>query len=98
MPAQAALPFINQVDLILIMTVWPGFGGQSFIEDTLPKMGLLHAWRQERRLKYRLEVDGGVDSRTAPLCREQGVDTFVAGTAFFKAPDRTAFLKAIEGA
>jgi ribulose-phosphate 3-epimerase len=95
-PAEAALPFIDQVDLILVMTVWPGFGGQSFIEDTLPKMGLLHAWRMERGLTYRLEVDGGVDARTAPLCRERGVDTFVAGTAFFKAPDRAAFFKAIE--
>jgi ribulose-phosphate 3-epimerase len=95
-PAEAALPFIDKVDLILIMTVWPGFGGQSFIEDTLPKMGLLHEWRENRGLKFRLEVDGGVDLKTAPLCREQGVDTFVAGTAFFKAPDRAAFLKAIE--
>jgi ribulose-phosphate 3-epimerase len=96
-PAQAALPFIEKVDLILIMTVWPGFGGQSFIEDTLPKMGLLHEWREDRGLNFRLEVDGGVDLETAPLCREEGVDTFVAGTAFFKAPDRAAFIKAIEG-
>lgn len=95
-PAQSALPFMSRVDLILVMTVWPGFGGQSFIEDTLPKMGLLDEWRQERGLKFRLEVDGGIDLETAPLCREQGVDTFVAGTAFFKAPDRAAFLQAIE--
>ena len=95
-PAKAALPFIGQVDLILVMTVWPGFGGQSFIEDTLPKMGLLSQWREDRGLNFRLEVDGGVDLRTAPLCREQGVDTFVAGTAFFKAPDKAAFLHAIE--
>ncbi|MGC9453057.1 MAG: ribulose-phosphate 3-epimerase, partial [Oceanipulchritudo sp.] len=68
-PAEAALPFLKQVDLVLVMTVWPGFGGQSFIEETLPKMGLLHAWRRERALPFRLEVDGGIDSRTAPLCR-----------------------------
>lgn len=97
-PAEAALPYIKQVDLILIMTVWPGFGGQSFIEDTLPKMGLLHEWRENRGLSFRLEVDGGVDLHTAPLCREQGVDTFVAGTAFFKAPNRAAFLAEIERA
>ncbi len=95
-PAQAALPYLDKVDLILLMTVWPGFGGQSFIKDTLPKMGLLNAWRKERGLNFRLEVDGGVDLNTAQLCREEGVDTFVAGTAFFKAPDRAAFLKAIE--
>ena len=96
-PPEAALPFIRNVDLILVMSVWPGFGGQSFIEDTLPKMGLLHEWRESRNLNFRLEVDGGVDLETAPLCREQGVDTFVAGTAFFKAPDRAAFLRQIEG-
>jgi ribulose-phosphate 3-epimerase len=95
-PAEAALPFLKTVDLILVMTVWPGFGGQSFIRDTLPKMGLLHAWREERGLGYRIEVDGGIDLKTAPLCREQGVDTFVAGTAFFKAEDPQAFLKGIE--
>ena len=95
-PAQAALPFLNQVDLVLVMTVWPGFGGQSFIDDTLPKMGLLNDWRQSRGLEFRLEVDGGIDLETAPLCREQGVDTFVAGTAFFKSKDRLAFLNAIE--
>ena len=95
-PAEAALPFINTVDLILIMTVWPGFGGQSFIEDTLPKMSLLSEWRESRGLSFRLEVDGGIDAETAPICREQGVDTFVAGTAFFKAPDRAAFVQLIE--
>jgi ribulose-phosphate 3-epimerase len=95
-PAEAALPFLKSVDLILVMTVWPGFGGQSFIEDTLPKMGLLDAWRLERGLRYRIEVDGGIDLETAPLCREQGVDTFVAGTAFFKAEDPEAFLRGIE--
>ncbi len=96
-PAKAALPFIRKVDLILVMTVWPGFGGQSFIEDTLPKMSLLSQWRESRQLSFRLEVDGGIDTATAALCRQQGVDTFVAGTAFFKAPDRAAFLKSIEG-
>ncbi|HSH09344.1 MAG TPA: ribulose-phosphate 3-epimerase [Oceanipulchritudo sp.] len=95
-PAQAALPFIGMVDLILVMTVWPGFGGQSFIKDTLPKMGLLHEWRESRGLTFRLEVDGGIDLKTASLCLAEGVDTFVAGTAFFKAPDKAAFLKAIE--
>lgn len=95
-PAEAALPFIKVVDLILVMTVWPGFGGQSFIEDTLTKMNLLHSWRVERGLQFRLEVDGGINLETAARCRAQGVDTFVAGTAFFKAPDRAAFLRGIE--
>lgn len=95
-PAEAALPFLGLVDLVLVMTVWPGFGGQSFMEETLPKMGLLHQWRSAQNLSYRLEVDGGIDATTAALCRQQGVDTFVAGTAFFKAPDRAGFIRAIE--
>ena len=95
-PAEAALPFLESIDMILLMTVWPGFGGQSFIEDTLPKMSLLSEWRAQRGLSYRLEVDGGIDLKTAPLCRENGVDTFVAGTAFFKAGDKASFIEAIE--
>lgn len=95
-PAEAALPYLEQIDLVLVMTVWPGFGGQSFIEETLPKIGLLSAWRAERSLPFRIEVDGGIDLKTAPRCRDAGADTFVAGTAFFKAPDKRAFLAQIE--
>lgn len=95
-PPEAALPFLTTIDLVLVMTVWPGFGGQRFIEDTLPKMAQLQAWRAEKGLKFRLEVDGGIDLHTAPRCHEQGVDTFVAGTAFFKAPDPMAFIAGIE--
>ena len=78
------------------MTVQPGFGGQSFREDMMPKLQQIDAWRQERDLKFRLEVDGGVDLTTGALCRAAGADTFVAGTAFFKAEDRTAFTRAVE--
>lgn len=95
-PAEAALPFLATVDLVLVMTVWPGFGGQSFIADCLPKLQTLHQWRRQRGLGFRLEVDGGITESTAASCRQRGVDTFVAGTAFFRAPDRAAFLAAIE--
>jgi len=95
-PAEAALPFLPNVDLILVMTVWPGFGGQAFIEDTLPKMSLLKSWRMNRNLSYRIEVDGGIDIDSAARCRDAGADTFVAGTAFFKAPDKPAFIRQIE--
>lgn len=92
-----ALPeaLLADVDLVLVMTVQPGFGGQSFREDMLPKLRLLDALRREHRWRYRLEVDGGVDARTGPLCRAAGADTFVAGTAFFKAPDRHAFVRGV---
>jgi ribulose-phosphate 3-epimerase len=90
-PALAAEPYLAQVDLILVMTVQPGFGGQSFRADMQPKLEALDAARAERGLNFRLEVDGGVDLQTAPLCRRWGADTFVAGTAFFKSENPAAF-------
>lgn len=94
-PASAVEHLLPDVDLVLVMTVQPGFGGQSFREDTLDKMATLHRWREENDYRFRLEVDGGVDLTTGPRCRAQGVDTFVAGTAFFKAADRPAFAAAL---
>ena len=96
-PASAAEPFLAHVDLVLLMTVQPGFGGQSFRHDVLPKIEQIARWRRERNLAFRIEVDGGVDEKTAPLCRAAGADTFVAGTAFFRAADRVAFRRSIEG-
>ena len=95
-PASAIEALLDRVDLVLVMTVQPGFGGQSFRHECLPKIEQLHQWRCERKLNFRLEVDGGVDLQTAPLCRKAGADTFVAGTAFFKAPDKAAFIRAIQ--
>ncbi len=96
-PAEVAEPFLAEIDLLLVMTVQPGFGGQSFRRDMLPKLAQLGAWRRERGLRFRLEVDGGVDARTGVECRAAGADTFVAGTAFFKAPDRSAFVREVAG-
>lgn len=94
---EAALPYLDAVDLVLVMSVWPGFGGQRFIHETVAKMRQLHQWRVDRGHPYRLEVDGGIDLETARLCRDAGVDTLVAGTAFFTSPDPLAFVAAIEG-
>ncbi|HCR28941.1 MAG TPA: ribulose-phosphate 3-epimerase [Opitutae bacterium] len=91
-----ALPFLSQVDLVLAMTVQPGFGGQSFTEPVLDKVRELDHIRQSKSLEFRIQVDGGINTETAKLCRRAGVDTFVAGTAFFRAPDRAAFLKEIQ--
>ena len=96
-PAAAAEPLLDKIDLILLMTVQPGFGGQSFRHEVLPKIEQIARWRSERGLDFRIEVDGGVDTTTAPLCRAAGADTFVAGTAFFRAADRIAFRRSIEG-
>jgi ribulose-phosphate 3-epimerase len=95
-PASAVEHLLGQVDLVLVMTVQPGFGGQSFRADMMPKLAQLAAWRKERGFKWRLEVDGGVDLRTVRDCHVAGADTFVAGTSFFKAADRVAFIKEIE--
>lgn len=89
-------PFLDQIDIALAMTVQPGFGGQSFQESVLEKTAQLARWKEERRLDFRIQVDGGVNGENASLCRSKGVDTFVAGTAFFKAPDRAAFRTKIE--
>ncbi|MCU0792999.1 MAG: ribulose-phosphate 3-epimerase [Opitutaceae bacterium] len=94
-PAEAVEPFLGEVDLILVMTVQPGFGGQAFRRDMLAKLSRLDALRRERGLSFRLEVDGGVDLATGRECRAAGADTFVAGTAFFKAPDRPAFVREV---
>lgn len=93
-PASAVAHLLDQVDLVLVMTVQPGFGGQSFRRDMLPKLAELDRARRDRGLKYRLEVDGGIDLQTAADCRRAGADTFVAGTSFFKAPDVAAFVAA----
>ncbi len=90
-PAAAIAPVLDQVDLVLVMTVQPGFGGQAFRRDVLPKLQQIAAWRRERGLKFRLEVDGGIDLATGAECRAAGADTFVAGTSFFRAPDRSKF-------
>ena len=95
--AEAAEPFLTQVDLVLLMTVEPGFGGQPFREDVLPKIATLNRWRTERQAAFRLEVDGGVDIHTAEYCRQHGSDTLVAGTAFFKAKDQASFVNKIIG-
>jgi len=94
-PASAIEPFLDKVDLVLVMTVQPGFGGQSFRRDMLPKIAQIDAWRKERNLAFRLEVDGGIDLATAAECRSVGTDTFVAGTSFFAAKDRRAFAAAM---
>lgn len=94
-PAAAIGHLLDQVDLVLVMTVQPGFGGQPFRSDMLPKLRQIDAWRRERKLSFRLEVDGGIDLATAAECRAAGADTFVAGTSFYRATDKAAFAATI---
>jgi len=92
-PAEAVEPLLDAVDLVLVMTVQPGFGGQSFRRDMLPKIAQLAAWRHQRALEFRLEVDGGIDLANAAECRAVGTDTFVVGTSFYGAPDPADFAR-----
>ncbi|HEU6447231.1 MAG TPA: ribulose-phosphate 3-epimerase [Verrucomicrobiae bacterium] len=80
----AVEPFLEKIDLLLVMTVNPGFGGQEFIHETLPKIQQAEAWRREKGLRYRISVDGGINFGTIGDCAHSGADTFVAGTTVFK--------------
>lgn len=94
-PFEAVEPFLDQIDLLLVMTVNPGFGGQSFIPDTLEKMRRAAEIRARRGLNFYIEVDGGIYPNTAARCREAGANAFVAGTALFNATDRKAVMEAL---
>ncbi|MBI4249266.1 MAG: ribulose-phosphate 3-epimerase [Elusimicrobia bacterium] len=91
--AGKALPYLTQADLILVMTVEPGFGGQAFMRDMLPKVKRLRQEISKRRLPVWLQVDGGIDRRTAPLAVESGADALVAGSAVFGARDPAAAVR-----
>lgn len=90
-PADAIEHLLASVDLVLVMTVQPGFGGQAFRREMLPKLKQIYTWRRARALKFRLEVDGGIDLENARECRAAGADTFVAGTSFFRAADKSGY-------
>ena len=97
-PLIAAEPYLDKIDTLLIMTVNPGFGGQSFMEECLPKIQQAWQWRQERGLGFRIEVDGGIDAKTAIECSRMGADTFVSGTSLFSKRDiKRAITKMREG-
>ncbi len=97
-PAEAVLPFINEVELVLVMTVEPGFGGQSFMYEQLEKIKKIRAIIDENNPACELEADGGIDAVTAPLAIAAGCDVLVAGSAVFNKPDRAAAIKAIKNA
>ena len=95
-PAEDIAEFLPLVDLVLVMTVEPGFGGQKFMADMMPKVKKLREMLDAVNPSCHLEVDGGVDLVTGVTCKENGADVLVAGSAFFGAADRAAFAKQIE--
>ena len=96
-PAEAALPYLAKCDMVLVMTVEPGFGGQSFMADMMDKVRDLRAMLDKVNPECLIEVDGGIDAVTQAVCKESGVDVMVTGSAYFKAADRAAFVKTIQG-
>lgn len=94
-PVEAIKYVLSQVDQILIMTVNPGFGGQSFIEETVAKIAELNQLRKENGYHYEIEVDGGIVPETAAKCKEAGADVFVAGSYIYGAEDPEARVKAL---
>ena len=97
-PASSVEPVLGDVDQVLVMTVNPGFGGQKFIESTLPKIETLRRWIDERELDVDLEVDGGIGPESIARVARAGANVFVAGTAVFGAPDRAAAIAALRRA
>ena len=90
---EAMAPYLDEIDMALVMTVEPGFGGQSFMADMMPKV----AWLKENApAGMRIQVDGGVDAKTAPVCKAAGADVLVSGSAFFKAADKAAFVAQLQ--
>ena len=96
-PAQAARPYLEKCDMILVMTVEPGFGGQKFMADMMPKLKQLRTWLDAVNPACLLEVDGGVDEVTCAVCRENGAEVLVAGSAYFRAENRARFVRVIQG-
>jgi ribulose-phosphate 3-epimerase len=86
-PVSAIEPILDGVDMVLVMSVWPGFSGQTFIHDVLPKVRELRPRLKEHQ---RLQIDGGIDEKTIGLAAAAGADTFVAGSAIFGTPDPPA--------
>lgn len=94
-PADALYPYMDLLDLVLVMTVEPGFGGQSFMADMLPKIEAFASYIEEHQLNCELEVDGGIDINTAPLVKQAGANVLVAGSAVFRESDRGQIIRAL---
>jgi len=97
-PFEKVLPFLDQIDLLLVMTVHPGFGGQTFMPEMMEKVRRARQLREERDLKFHIEVDGGINRTTAQIAREAGANIFVAGTSIFHANDPAKTMAELRGA
>lgn len=96
-PADVLAPYIKDLDMVLVMTVEPGFGGQSFMEDMMPKVRKVRSMIEEAGIECDVEVDGGINPTTAKICTEAGANVLVAGSTVFNAADRAAIIKELRG-
>lgn len=90
-------PYLSQLDVVLIMTVQAGFGGQSFREDCLKKVESVYNERKKKQYKYLIEIDGGVSLKTIDACKKSGCDVVVAGSAVFSADDKKEIIRQLKG-
>lgn len=95
-PVEKVLPYLGELDMVLVMSVVPGFGGQSFMAEVLDKVKTLAAARAEQGLKFLIQMDGGIGPAQAPLCAAAGADCLVAGSSTFKAPDMAAAIASMK--
>lgn len=94
---EVLLPYLNKIDLVLVMSVEPGFGGQKFIETSLDKIDYLSSFKKNNRLEYLIEVDGGINEDTAKLCVKAGVDVLVAGSYLYKSENMKDSVEKLRG-
>jgi ribulose-phosphate 3-epimerase len=97
-PIGPAMPYLRKLDLLLVMTVEPGFGGQAFMTDQMAKVTAAKEWRDKNAAHFLIEVDGGISAETAPIARNAGADVFVAGNAVFRAENPSAAVERLRGA
>ncbi|MCL2069277.1 MAG: ribulose-phosphate 3-epimerase [Oscillospiraceae bacterium] len=97
-PVESLLPYLHLLDMILVMTVEPGFGGQDFMPDMLPKLDWLQARREDLGLAFDIQVDGGIDNSTAPLVCARGADNLVAGSSLFGSRDYSSAITGLRAA
>lgn len=95
-PVEKVLPYLAELDMVLVMSVVPGFGGQSFMGEVLEKVRVLDVARKEQGLSFLIQMDGGIGAVQAPLCAQAGADCLVAGSSTFRAPDMAAAIAAMK--
>lgn len=94
-PVERVLPYLDELDMVLVMSVVPGFGGQSFMGEMLEKVRVLDGRRRAEEHRFIIQMDGGIGPAQAPLCREAGADCLVAGSSTFRAPDMAAAIRSM---